>query len=107
MHKYKFQTKLWKQYLSFTLAIGSKKHFYKALTNALRFQPFDVDLWKIGAAYEQEQGKNLWKGRKILIKGMKMVPAGLRNLELAEFMIDYEVDFLTTLIKRRDLLIKG
>ena len=53
MHKFKFQTKLWKQYLSFTLAIGSKKHFYKALTNALRFQPFDVDLWKIGAAYEQ------------------------------------------------------
>jgi hypothetical protein len=80
MHKYKFKLHLWKQYLSLTLAIGSKKHFYKTLTNALRFLPFEVDLWKIGAAYEMEQGKNLWKGRKILIKGMKMVPAGSRNI---------------------------
>ena len=80
MHKYKFQPHLWKQYLSFTIAIQSKKHFYKTLTNALRFLPFDVELWKIGAAYELEKGQNLWKGRKILIKGLKMVPAGHRNV---------------------------
>ena len=107
MHKYKFKLHLWKQYLSLTLANASKKHFYKTLTNALRFLPFEVDLWKIGAAYEMEQGKNLWKGRKILIKGMKMVPAGTRNIELAEFMITYEVYFLRTLSQRRDILIKG
>lgn len=40
MHKYRFRTHLWKQYLAFCIAINSKKHFYKALTNALRFLPF-------------------------------------------------------------------
>lgn len=40
MHKYRFRTYLWKQYLSFCIIIKSKKHFYKALTNALRFLPF-------------------------------------------------------------------
>ena len=49
MHKYKFQLKLWKQYLGFCIAINSKKHFYKTLTNALKFLPYEVDLWKIGA----------------------------------------------------------
>jgi len=39
MHKYKFQLKLWKQYLSFCISIKSKKHFYKALTNGLKFLP--------------------------------------------------------------------
>lgn len=91
MHKFKFELKLWKQYLAFTLAISSKKNFYKALTNAIRFLPFEVDLWKIGATYEMEKGMNMWKGRKLLVKGLRMVPEGLRNLSLAEFMIGYEV----------------
>lgn len=42
MHKYRFRAYLWKQYLSFCIIIKSKKHFYKALTNALRFLPFEV-----------------------------------------------------------------
>ena len=53
MHKYRFRPNLWKQYIQFCITAGSKKHFYKALTNALRFMPFEVDLWKVGAAYEQ------------------------------------------------------
>jgi hypothetical protein len=52
MHKYKYRAYLWKQYMAFCIAIKSKKHFYKALTNALRFLPFEVDLWKIGVRYE-------------------------------------------------------
>ena len=94
MHKYKFNLRLWRQYLSFCVAIKSKKHFYKTLTNGLRFLPYEVELWKIGAVYEMERGMNMWKGRKILIKGLKMVPEGGRNLELAEFMIKYELIFL-------------
>ena len=53
MHKYRFRPNLWKQYIQFCITAGSKKHFDKALTNALRFMPFEVDLWKVGAAYEQ------------------------------------------------------
>lgn len=107
MHKYKFELRLWKQYLSFTVAISSKKHFYKALTNAIRFLPYEVDLWKIGAAYEMERGMNMWKGRKLLIKGLKMVPEGQRNLSLTEFMISYEIQFLRRLAERKNILIKG
>lgn len=73
------------------MAINSKKHFYKALTNAIRFLPYEVDLWKIGAAYEMERGMNMWKGRKLLIKGLKMVPSGQKNLTLTEFMLGYEI----------------
>ena len=40
MHKYRYRMYLWKQYLIFCIVIKSKKHFYKALTNALRFLPF-------------------------------------------------------------------
>ena len=39
MHKYKFQLGLWKEYLSFCICIKSKKHFYKTLTDGLRFLP--------------------------------------------------------------------
>jgi len=83
MHKYKFKLHLWKQYLSFTIAINSKKHFFKVLTNGLKFLPYEIDLWKIGATYEMEYGMNVWKGRRILIKGLKMVPQGENNISLA------------------------
>lgn len=76
MHKYRFRAYLWKQYLSFCIAIKSKKHFYKALTNALRFLPFELQLWKIGVRYEVEIGRNLWKARKLFHKGLKLVPSG-------------------------------
>lgn len=107
MHKYKFKLHLWKQYLKLCITIGSKKHFYKTLTKALRFLPFETDLWKIGVEYEKEVGHNLWKGRKILIKGMKMVSAGPKNVELGEYMIRFEVDFLNALLQRREIISKG
>ena len=50
---------------------------------------------------------NMWKGRRILIKGLKMVPEGEKNLVLAEFMIDYELHFLKVLLERKNILIKG
>jgi len=49
----------------------------------------------------------LWKGRKILIKGMKMVPAGEKNVELGHYMILFEVDFLKALLHRREIIVKG
>jgi U3 small nucleolar RNA-associated protein 6 len=42
MHKYKYRIDLWKQYLSFAYVIKSKKIFYKALSNAIRFNPFNI-----------------------------------------------------------------
>jgi hypothetical protein len=80
MHKYRFRTYLWKQYLSFCITIKSKKHFYKALTNALRFLPFEVELWKIGVRYEVEVGRNLWKARKLFYKALKLVSAGEKSI---------------------------
>jgi hypothetical protein len=54
-----------------------------------------------------DKGLNLWKGRKILIKGLKMVPKGARNMDLAEFMLEFEVYFLRNLLHRREIMIKG
>ncbi len=84
MHKFRYRTYLWKQYLSFCIALKSKKHFYKALTNALRFLPFQLELWKIGIRYEVEIGKNKWKARKLIHKGLKLVPAGEKNIQLTK-----------------------
>lgn len=50
---------------------------------------------------------NMWKGRKILIKGLKMIPSGQRSLELAEFMINYELNFQSRLLERQQILVKG
>ncbi len=66
-----------------------------------------MDLWKIGAAYEMEKGLNMWKGRRLIFKGLKMVPEGKRNLELSEFMVQYEIQFLRRLIERKNILVKG
>ena len=104
MHKYKYKTYLWKQYINFCITIGSKKHFYKSLTNALRFLPFDVDLWLIGAAYEMEIGHNMWKARKILLKGIKMIPSGTKNLALCLQMFKFEIQFLRTIISRKKII---
>ena len=49
----------------------------------------------------------MWKGRKLLIKGLKMIPPGASNLELGEFMVAYEVEFLKILLERQALLAKG
>lgn len=72
MHKFKYNSDLWKQYLDFCIKTDSKKQFYKALSNALRFIPFSEDLWMIGVQYEIEVGLNLWKARKIFIKALRM-----------------------------------
>lgn len=36
-----------------------------------------------------------------------MVPEGKRNLELSEFMVQYEIQFLRRLIERKNILVKG
>ena len=51
LHKYRFRIDLWKQYLLFCHTIKSKKAFYKALTNAVRFNPFELELWLAGVYY--------------------------------------------------------
>jgi hypothetical protein len=100
MHKYRFRLHLWKQYLAFCIAIKSKKHFYKALTNALRFLPFELELWNIGIRYEVEIGRNLWKARKLFHKGLKLVPSGQKNIDLTKELIKFELEFVEMLESR-------
>lgn len=38
---------------------------------------------------------------------MKMVSAGPKNVELGEYMIRFEVDFLNALLQRREIISKG
>ena len=42
-----------------------------------------------------------------MIKAMKMVPAGEKNVELGHFIIRFEIDFLRALLHRREIIVKG
>ena len=86
------------------MAIKSKKHFYKALTQSLRFIPFDLDLWKIGIRYEVEVGLNMWKARKLFYKALKIVPKGEKNIELTKQLILFELEFVEKLHKRQSII---
>lgn len=65
MNKYRYSIDLWKQYLGFCYIIGSKKHFFKVITKALSFNPYNIDLWMSAALYELEKACNPIKARKI------------------------------------------
>ena len=40
MFKFKYNVELWKQFLQFCVVNHSKKQFYRALSNGIRFLPF-------------------------------------------------------------------
>lgn len=65
--------------------------------------PHEEQLWKIGAQYEIEYGNNLWKARKILIRGLKL---NQKKESLWETMVRFELFFLSTLYLR-EKAIKG
>ncbi len=102
LHKFKYRVDLWKQYLHFCITIESKKHFQKALSSALSFNPLSVDLWKVGAQFEIEITGNLWKARKIYVKAIKMLNRGEANLEMCLEMLRFEVFFMKTIRSRED-----
>lgn len=51
----------------------------------------------IGVYYEMEIGLNLWKARKIFIKGLRMNP---KKTNLWLNMFKFEIDFLKTIFAR-------
>jgi U3 small nucleolar RNA-associated protein 6 len=65
MNRFRYNIELWKQYLSFCYIINSKKHFFKVVTKALSFNPFNIELWLAAALYELEKAHNPIKARKI------------------------------------------
>lgn len=83
MHRYRYRIDLWKQYLSFCFVIKSRKVFYKALSHAVKFNPFDLDLWLAGVYYEFEVVSNPWRARKVFHKALKI------NRKLPQFWIEY------------------
>lgn len=103
MHKFKYRVHLWKQYMAFCIQINSKKHFYKALTSALRFLPFELDLWKIGAYYEIEVAQNMWKARKIFLKALKIISPGQKHIILCQEMLRFEVEFMRKILGRKKI----
>lgn len=71
MHRYRYRIDLWKEYLAFCYVVKSRKTFYKALSTAVKFNPFDLELWLAGVYYEVEANNNPWKGRKVFHKALK------------------------------------
>ena len=96
MHKFKYKSELWKQYLNFCIVIESKKHFFKALAHAIRFLPFELELWKIGIRYLIEIEKNWWKARNLCHRALNM---NNKKFELWVYMFELEVDFMKNINK--------
>ncbi|KAM3135366.1 hypothetical protein pb186bvf_012524 [Paramecium bursaria] len=94
MNKYRYRIDLWKQYLCFCYKINSKKQFFKVITNALRFNPFCIDIWIIGGIYEYEIAKNPFKARKIFYQGLR---SNSNSKQLWCEYLKFELTFLDTL----------
>ncbi|KAL4453212.1 hypothetical protein ABPG74_015443 [Tetrahymena malaccensis] len=100
-YKFRYRVDIWKQYLSFCYFIDSKKSFFKAITAALRFNPYNLDLWLSAAYYESDVNGNPFKGRKIFYKALK------QNTKAVSFWIEYfkyEVKFIEKVMTRQILL---
>ncbi|CAD8135269.1 unnamed protein product [Paramecium pentaurelia] len=91
MNKYRYNIDLWKQYLSFCYIIESKKHFFKVITKALNFNPFNTDLWLAGALFELEKAHNPIKARKIFYQALRI---NNKNVDLWGSYLDFELNQL-------------
>ncbi|CAD8044579.1 unnamed protein product [Paramecium primaurelia] len=91
MNKYRYNIDLWKQYLSFCYIIESKKHFFKVITKALNFNPYNTDLWLAGALFELEKAHNPIKARKIFYQALRI---NNKNIDLWGSYLDFELNQL-------------
>ena len=99
--RFKYQPKFWKQYIRFCLQQDSKKNFYRALSNALRFNVGDLELWEISIYYEMEIRHNPFKGRKLFMSCLRI------NSKVKEAWISYlrfECKFIKMVENRENLL---
>lgn len=90
-YKFKYDIQLWKQYLCLCYYLRSKKQFFKAATNAVRFNPYSLDLWLAAVYYEMDVMSNPFKARKIFYKAIAL------NKSSQAFWVEYfqfEVKFL-------------
>lgn len=103
MHKYRYRIDLWKQYLAFCFTVKSRKTFYKALSNAVKFNPFSLELWLSGVYYEFEVNKNPWKARKVFHKAIKV---NRTNLEFWVEYLRFELMFAQLILERDSHIVK-
>lgn len=99
--RFKYNTELWRQYLRFCLQIDSKKNFYRALSNALRFNGQDLSLWEICVYYELEMRKNPFKARKLYMKALRV---NNKNLSFWVSYLRFECKFIKMVEKRQELI---
>lgn len=104
MHRYRYRIDLWKEYLAFCYVVKSRKTFYKALSNAVKFNPFNLELWLAGVYYEVEANNNPWKARKVFHKALKT--NRLDRQFWAEYL-RFELTFAQIVLERQNKLVGG
>lgn len=99
--RFKYRTDLWLGYLRFCLQISSKKNFYRAFSNAIRYNSGSLPLWLAGIYFESETNLNPFKGRQLFMRAIKM------NSTSQEFWTEYfryECLFVKIIENREDVL---
>lgn len=101
MYRYRYRIDLWKEYLAFCYVVKSRRTFYKALSNAVKFNPFELDLWLSGVYYEVEANNNPWKARKVFHKALK---TNRTNRRFWQEYLRFELTFAQIILERQQKL---
>lgn len=102
--RFKYRPEFWKEYLKFCLQIGSRKNFYRAFSNSIRFNSSSLVIWLIAIYYELEFNSNPFKARQLFIKAIKM------NTRMQDMWVEYfrfECKFIKLIEKREEYLEGG
>lgn len=99
--KFKYNTVFWFKYLRFCIQSESKKNFYRVVSNALRFNSNNMDLWELAIYYEMEIRHNPFKSRKMFMKCLRI---NSKSLDAWLRYLRFECRFIKVIEKRENIL---
>lgn len=87
--------------MAYCFSIRSKKNFFKAVSNALKFNDKNLDLWLLAVYYEFEVNRSPFKARTIFHTALQV---NGKDMDFWEAYFLFEIKFLDVIHKRRALL---
>jgi hypothetical protein len=85
------------------LQIGSKKNFYRAFSNSIRFNGTSVEIWLVAIYFEFELNSNPFRARQLFMKALKL---NTRSISLWIEYFQFECKFIK-MVERREDVLKG
>jgi len=99
--KFKYNPVFWFKYLRFCIQSESKKNFYRVVSNALRFNSNNMDMWEVAIYYEMEMRHNPFKSRKMFMKCLRI---NSKSLDAWLRYLRFECRFIKVIEKRENIL---